>query len=363
MAEYNWPDRASTSVLGGSHEKIDARAKCTGEAKYSYDINPEKMLLARVLGCPHAHCKLKSIDLSAAEKVKGVHKVQALKKPGDEISWQGDLVAVVVGETEGATAEGVAAVKADYDLLDVFVNEEDLAAAEAAGRTSKPGGKVVLKNEPGDNDDEKEFAEKELARLFKAAAAVVEGYYGISAITHMCLEPHGSTCDWKDGKLTAHLSTQAVSSTAIAFAAPLSITADDVTVHCDYIGGGFGSKFAADTWGVLAAKLSKELNRPVKLMLDRDLELKNAGARPSAFAKVKIGADSEGVITVSDTNYWSSPGFSGGAVDQGVVPYVIVPPNYRRLVTPIKTNAGPSRAWRAPNHPQACAISQTAIDD
>ena len=53
-----------------------------------------------------------------------------------------------------------------------------------------------------------------------------------------------------------------------------------MTVHCDYIGGGFGSKFAADRWGVLAAKLSKELGRPVKLMLDRDLELKNAGSPP-----------------------------------------------------------------------------------
>ncbi len=363
MAEYSWPARGTTSVLGGSHEKVDARAKCTGEAKYSYDINPEKMLLARVLGCPHAHCKLKAIDLSAAEKVKGVHKAQALKKPGDEIAWQGDLMAVVVGETEGAVAEGLSAIKADYDLLDVFVNEEDLAAAEAAKRTTKAGGKVTLKNEPGDNDDEKEFPDKEIARLFKEAAAVVEGYYGVRVITHMCLEPHGSTCDFKDGKLTAHLSTQNVSGTAGQFAAPLGITADDVTMHCDYIGGGFGSKFGVDTWGVLAAKLSKELNRPVKLMLDRDLELKNAGSRPSGFAEVKIGADSEGVITVWDSHHWSTGGFQGQPVSQDVMPYVIVPPNFRRRVTSVKTNAAPARAWRAPNHPQGSAMSQTAIDD
>ena len=58
-----------------------------------------------------------------------------------------------------------------------------------------------------------------------------------------------------------------------------------MTVHCDYIGGGFGSKFAADRWDVLAAKMSKDLGRPVKLMLDRDLELKNAGCRPSGFVE------------------------------------------------------------------------------
>ena len=45
------------------------------------------------------------------------------------------------------------------------------------------------------------------------------------------------------------------------------------------------------------------------------------------------------------------------------MPYVIVPPNFRRKVTNVKTNTSPQRAWRAPNHPQGCALSQTAVDD
>jgi xanthine dehydrogenase YagR molybdenum-binding subunit len=362
MVEYTWPDRADSSVLGKSFDKVDAPPKCTGAAKYSYDINPDKMLLARALGCPHAHCKVKSIDTSAAEKVKGVHLARALKKAGDEIQWQGDLVAVVVGETEGAVAEGLAAIKGDYELLDVFVNEEDLPAAEAAKRTTKGGGKVQLAREPEDDSD-KDFENKEIERLFKEAAAVVDGHYGVRAITHMCLEPHGSTCEWKDGKLVAHLSTQNVSLTPGQFAGPMKITADDVTVHCDYIGGGFGSKFAVDTWGVKCGELAKELGRPVKLMLDRDLELKNAGCRPSGFADVKIGANSEGVITVWDSHHWSTGGIAGGSLPQDQMPYVIVPPNFRRRVTNVKTNTGATRAWRAPNHPQGCSLSQTAIDD
>ncbi len=363
MVEYTWPDRKDSSVLGGSHDKVDGPAKCTGTAKYSYDITPPKTALARALGCPHAHCKIKSIDTAPAEKVAGVVHARALKKPGDEIEWQGELIAVVVGETEGAVAEGLAAIKADYEPLDVFVNEEDLDAAEAAGRARKGPGKVQLENEPGDDEDEDAFEEKEIARLFREAAAVVEGRYGIRAITHMCLEPHGSTCDWQDGKLTAHLSTQNVSGTPGQFGGPLGITADDVTVHCDYIGGGFGSKFAADSWGVLAATLSKDLNRPVKLMLDRDTELKIAGARPSGFADVKVGANSEGVITIWDSHHWSTGGMGGGSLSQDVMPYVIVPPNFRRRTTNVRTNTGPTRAWRAPNHPQGCALSQTAIDD
>jgi xanthine dehydrogenase YagR molybdenum-binding subunit len=363
MVEYVWPDRKDTVLLGGTQSKVDSPAKCTGTAKYSYDINPDKVLIARALGCPQAHCKLKSLDLAAAEKVPGVVAARAFKKTGDEITWQGDLVACVVGENEGAVAEGLAAIKAEYEPLDVFVNEEDLAGAEAAKRTVKGPGKVQLGEEPPEGADEKEFEEKEIARLFKEAAAVVEQRYGVRAINHMCLEPHGSTCDWRDGKLTAHLSTQNVSGTAGQFGSPLGVTADDVTVHCDYIGGGFGSKFAVDRWDVMAAKLSKELGRPVKLMLDRDLELKNGGSRPGGFADVKIGANSEGLITVWDSHHWSSGGPGGGALSQDVMPYVIVPANFRRRTTNIKTNTSATRAWRAPNHPQGCALSQTAVDD
>jgi xanthine dehydrogenase YagR molybdenum-binding subunit len=359
--EYSWPSKEKSQAIGKRVKRLDGMEKSTGKAKYTYDVNLKNQLIAKALGCPHASCTIKSIDTSAAEKVKGVVAVRAIRKPDDEILWEGDLLACVVGETEGAVAEGLAAVKLDFEPLEVFVNEEDLAAAEAANRTAKSGGKVQLKNEP--EDDAKDFEEKELGRLFKEAAAVVEGHYGIKAITHMCLEPHGSTCEWNDGKLTAHLSTQNVSGTGGQFASPLKITANDVTVHCDYIGGGFGSKFAADRWDVLAAQLSKDLGRPVKLMLDRDLELKNAGCRPSGFADVKIGADSEGVITVWDSHHWSTGGMAAGSLPQDQMPYVIVPPNFRRRVTSVKTNTSPVRAWRAPNHPQACALSQTAIDD
>ncbi len=65
-----------------------------------------------------------------------------------------------------------------------------------------------------------------------------------------------------------------------------------------FIGGGFGSKFAADRWGVEAALLSKAAGgKPVKIYLDRATELKIAGNRPSAYAKIKVSASKDGDIT------------------------------------------------------------------
>lgn len=363
MAEYVWPAKGTATLIGKPLDRTDGIPKTTGAAKYSYDINPPKMLIAKVLGCPHAHCKIKSIDTSAAEKVKGVVAVKAVKKVDDEIEWQGDQLVIVAAESEAAAAEGVKAVKIDYEMLDVFVKDEDLEAATSASRTADGQNETKLENEAPDDADEDEFANQEIDRLLKDSKVVVEGTYGIQVITHMCMEPHGSTCEWNDGKLLAHLSTQNVSGTAAGFAEPLQITANDVTVHCDYIGGGFGSKFSADPWGVACAQISKETGRPVKLMLDRDQELKTAGCRPSGFVKVRAGADENGVVTVWDSLQWGTDGPTGGGISPSVVPYVIVPKNRRSRQVQVKTNAGPMRAWRAPNHPQGCAISHTVFDD
>ncbi len=364
MISYNWPKHGEASVIGKEHDRIDGLEKATGAAKYTYDINLEGMLFAKMLGCPHAHCRIKSIDTSAAEKMPGVRAVKTLKEPDNEIRWQGDALAVVAADTEAAAAAALEKIKVEYEMLDVFVDDEDLEAAEKVHRTNGAGEDIHVEMEPDPDVDEDEFNVMELERQFKEAAAVVEGYYGISVITHMCLEPHGSTCVWDGDKLIAYLSTQNVSGTAAQFATPLSITAGDVTVKCDFIGGGFGSKFAADAWGVTCAQLAKETGRPVKLMLDRDQELKVAGCRPSGFIKVRIGADKEGLVTCWDSTHWGTGGpKDNGGVNKGTIPYVMVPKNYRRKQIAVMTNTGEDRAWRAPNHPQACAMSQTALDD
>jgi xanthine dehydrogenase YagR molybdenum-binding subunit len=378
MAEYSWPAKDKAAAIGKRVNRLDGPEKSTGKAKYSYDINLKNQLIAKGLGCPHAHCKITSIDVAPALKVPGVVHAEPLRQSGNEIEWQGELLAVVAAESEAAAREGVKAIKVEYEMLPVFVEENNLEAATAfqekapeprppayiSGRAYKGGGRTQLVKEPGDNDDENTYADKEIERLLKESAHVVEGTYGIDPITHCCLEPHGSTVEWQNGKLVAHLSTQAVSNTPGQFATPLNITADDVTVHCDYIGGGFGSKFAADYWGVAAARISKATGRPVKFMLDRDQELKLGGSRPSAYIKVRLGADKDGVVQVWDSHHWGSAGASNPqGVSESQIPYVFRPPNLRRLATNLKTNHAQARAWRAPNHPQACAITHTALDD
>src|SRR5205823_1277873 len=128
------------------------------------------------------------------------------------------------------------------------------------------------------------------------------------------------------------------------------------------IGGGFGSKFQADRWGVATAQLSKKANgKPVKIMLERAPELEIAGCRPSAFARVRVAAKKDGTITAWQSEGWGTGGPGGGSSPP--LPYIFRIPNQRKVYTGVATNIGPARAWRAPNHPQAAVITMGALED
>ena len=147
-ATYHWPTKDQVSVIGQRQDRLDGLVKATGMAKYSYDINLKNMLVARALGCPHSHCRIKAIDTRAAEAVPGVVKVHVLPhaEPDSEIQWQGELIAIVAAETEAIAVQGVAKLKVEYELLDAFTSDEDLEAAERAGRTSKAGQAIRTEN-------------------------------------------------------------------------------------------------------------------------------------------------------------------------------------------------------------------------
>ncbi len=350
--KVDWKSRDENSLFHHPVERIDGVEKASGFAKYSTDYAG---LHARLLTSPHAHAKIKSIDLSPLKNVAGVKASYVFPQrapEGDtlfEINWEGTPIVAVAAETPAQAAQGVSAIKVEYELLDHFVDEDDLETAAARG-LSKPGRRESIDGDPDG--------------AIKNADVVHKGHYGIHSITHCCLEPHGSTCAWDgEDKLNVQLSTQNVSGTGGQFAgAPeIGIDAANVTVNCEYIGGGFGSKFAADEWGIACAALAKQVGRPVQLHLGRRAELGVAGARPSGFADVTIAAQKDGTIVAWDSHHWGTNGIKGGTVSQ--VPYVIHPEHRRVRTTGIITNTGPARAWRAPNHPQACALTCTAIDD
>ena len=343
MAEYTWPAAGDRLHIGKRLSRLDGPVKATGRAKYAYDMNRRGMLWAVMVQSPHAHARITAIDTSAAEAMDGVVRVHVIQDVGSEIQWAHDEIVAVAATSEEVARDGAAAVKVEYEVLPHFVNGR--AVDEA------PDAQPAQAETTGDP-----------AAAMGSAAHRTNDTYHAAQIAHCSLESHGQVAEWQDEEtVTLWASTQAISGVASQLGEAVGIPASNVHVETQYMGGGFGSKFGVDRWGVVCAELSRATGRPVKLMLDRDQEVSVAGARPSTHAEVSAAADGDGNVVAWDSKSWGSGGPSGAGSPP--IPYVFSFDNQTHAHTSVPTNTGPARAWRAPNHPQACFVTMRALED
>ncbi len=345
----SWPEKPS--VIGTEVPRLDGLGKASGKIKYPSDIQPDGMLFAVMLYSPHARATIKKIDTSKAEKMPGVRAVHVIAGEGKTLNYQGDDIAAVAADTEEQARDAVKAIEVDYEVLPHVVTEEQ-AMKEGAPEVRKGGNVKQGRTQEDGKPDE----------AFDKSDAVIEAEYSLPVITHVCLETHGLTARWDSEKsITAWASTQNVNGVSGELGGSFEIPPSNVTTLTEVMGGGFGSKFSADVWGVTAARLAKKAGKPVRLFLDRAQEHMSAGNRPSAAGKVKIGGTKDGKINALTAETWGTGGISRGSAFP--FPYVYAVPNSRRTHSDVYLNAGDARAMRAPGHPQACAIMEAAVDD
>jgi xanthine dehydrogenase YagR molybdenum-binding subunit len=350
----SWPK--NPTLINSRVPRLDGLAKASGRAKYPSDERPEGLLFSAVLYSPYANAKVVSIDTSAAEKMPGVKAIHQIAKAGEPLRFQGQDIAVVAAETEEKARDAARAIKVEYEVYPHCVTEAQASAADAPEVTRTAANRKGPNVRPG-----RAITQGKPEEAMAKAEVTIEGTYSLPVITHVCLEPHGSTARWEGPeKLTAWVSTQAVTAAANDFAQHFKIKTSDVTVLTEVMGGGFGSKFGAEVWGIAAAELAYKAARPVTVFLDRIQEHLAAGNRPSASGKVKLGATKDGMLVAMT----AETAGTGGRGNSGFpLPYVYNVPDRSRAHTDVFVNCGGSRAMRAPGHPQGCAIMEAAMDD
>jgi xanthine dehydrogenase YagR molybdenum-binding subunit len=293
----------------------------------------------------------------------GVKAVHVIAGEGKEVYYAGDEILALAADTEEHAHDALRAVKIEYEVLPFVVEEEDGVKNPAAATVTPIRGdrKNVL---PAG-----EFNKGDTEAAFKNADAVVEGDYGVPTLCHQCLESHGLVAEWDEAgqELTVWASTQAVAGTAAQLAPQFAIPANKVKCITHYMGGGFGSKFGPDVQGIAAAHLARKAKAPVKLMLDRAAEITAAGNRPSAYGRIKIGGTKDGkIVAFAIEGYGTGGAASGGSgLNVRILPYVYADAvlAIRNKGQTVRTNCGNQRAYRAPNHPQSCALTEWALDD
>ena len=350
-----WAVDERPPVIGRPATRLTARARVTGTATYTSDVNLSGMLEARVLRSPHANARVTAIDLDAARAVPGVHAVvgpgDVPQNNGGEVltaapAYAGKAIAAVAAESVEAAEAALAALDPQYDVLDFVVD-----LTEGFERQDFLG-------EP--TDDERGDTDAALA----AADVTIETSYSAPVQLHNPLETHCAVSDWRPHGLTVWCSTQSIYGVRSDLAATFGLELDQVRVLCEYMGGGFGAKISGGEAGVLSTELSRRTGRPVRLVLPRRDENLVSGYRTAVDMTFLLGASADGTLTAVEGSAVMGLGTGGWT-------YPVMEPakamyrcaNVHAMVVPIRQNLGPTAAFRAPGVMEGTWAFEQAIDE
>jgi CO/xanthine dehydrogenase Mo-binding subunit len=365
-------------VIGQRVRKVDGLELVTGRAKFTGDLRFPGMVYGYAARASVPAARIRSLDVSAAEKAEGVLLVLkggdipggnliGILPPFDQpvlatevIRYAGESLALVVAETAEAAKRGARLVKADLEPLTPILSI-DAALAEGA-RAIHPKGNVTCANKLVKGDVEKGFA---------GADVVVEGTYETANQEHGYLEPEAvCAVPSADGRMTVYASCQSPFHIRGHVAANLGVPASSVRVVQAYTGGSFGGKddVAAEI-GTLAAVAARRLERPVMIAHEREESIIGSNLRHASRIHVATAAKKDGTIlarrvrVLLDGGAYASesPFVTVKALVHVAGPYRV--PNLSVESTSVYTNKTYCGACRGFGVPQATFASESNIDE
>ncbi|MGB8167558.1 MAG: xanthine dehydrogenase molybdopterin binding subunit [Chthoniobacteraceae bacterium] len=303
-----WPTSETSKAL--AHES--GVAHVTGRALYVDDTAQRRPMLEVWPVCaPHAHAKILRRDTTAARAMPGIRAVLLAEDiPGHnnvgvsrqdetllaetEVLYHGHMVAVVIGDSLAACRAAAAKVVVEYEALPPIVTIREAIAAGSF------------------------HTEANYMRRGDAAAALAgsphtfSGEFELGGQEHFYLETHAAWAEVDaEGNVVIASSTQHPSEIQTIVAEVLHLPRHRIVVQAPRMGGGFGGKETqGNTWAAVTALASLKTGQPVRLQLDRDLDMQLSGKRHPFFAKFEIGHDTNGKLTALKCDLISNGGWS-----------------------------------------------------
>jgi putative selenate reductase molybdopterin-binding subunit len=383
----------SSAQIGTSTLPPGGPAIVSGREAYTMDTTMAGALHLRILGSPHAHARIRSIDVSAALAVPGVELVLTHENTpttrfstarhehreddpddtrvfDDVVRFVGQRVAAVAASTPAAAEEGCRRIEVDYEILSA-VFDPDSARQEGApilhgGRTPQDRVDDAARNVVG--AIHAGFGGDVDAALH-ASDVTVSGSWQTQRITHAQLETHG-TIGWvdDDGRLSLRTSSQVPFLVRDELCRLLDLEREGIRVFTARVGGGFGGKQEILTEDLVALTVLKT-GRPAVLELSRAEEFQRTTLRHPMRVTVSVGADRDGRLTAIKLDVLSDTGAYGnhsrGVLFHGCSESLSL---YRAPVKRIDaevvyTNNPPSGAFRGYGLGQVILGIESAMDE
>jgi len=325
--------RPKFNVVGKDLWRVDGRQLVTGAPAFTDDYPQRNMLIGKILGSPHAHARIKSIDTAKAKALSGVHAVltyqdvpktkgpigrrsdlfnrvpytragQDYPEPSpwdyflldDKLRFVGDRVAAVAAESEQIARQALELIEVDYEVLGAVFTPEAALKEGAPVIHDEPD--VLNVKDPQHNvcaGVDVQLGDVEAGCT--SADVVVEHSYHVQRVQHAQMELHAviSYLD-EDDRLVVICSTQVPFHVRRQLSTALGVPVGKIRVIKPRIGGGFGGKQEMVIEDICAA-LTLASRRPVRMELDRFEDLTAARSRHPMTLKVRTGVKKDGTLT------------------------------------------------------------------
>ncbi len=357
--------------VGQPQPHDSAHLHVSGEALYCDDIPLPANTLHAAFGLSSiAHGTIQSLDLALVSSAPGVVAVALPADiPGEnnygglvkddpifaqtEVQYAGQPIFAVAATSYAAARSAARRAKVAYAELPAVL---DIRAALAAESYVLPTKRLVR----GDPD-----------AVLESAAHRAQGTVTIGGQDHFYLEGQIAVAlPQEDGAFLIHSSTQHPSEVQSVVAHALGVPANLVTVHCRRMGGGFGGKETqAALIAAAAAVLAKKTRRPVKLRLDRDVDMIMTGKRHDFIADYDVGFDEQGRILALKVMLASRCGYSAdlsGPVNDRALCHVdnaYFLEHVEIISHRCKTHTVSNTAFRGFGGPQGMMVIERVLDD
>ncbi|CAL5426151.1 unnamed protein product [Camellia sinensis] len=304
------------TAVGSPEVHLSARLQVTGEAEYTDDTPmPPAGLHGALILSQKPHARILSIDDSGAKSSPGFAGIFFAKDvPGDNmigpvisdeelfatefVTCVGQAIGVVVADTYQHAKLAARKVHIQYEELPAILSIEDAVKCNSF----HPNTERCL--EKGDVD---------LCFQLGQCDRIIEGEVQIGGQEHFYLEPQSNLVWTMDGGNEVHMisSTQAPQKHQKYVSHVLGLPMSKVVCKTKRIGGGFGGKETRSAFlAAVASVPSYLLNRPVKLTLDRDIDMMITGQRHSFLGKYKVGFKNDGTVLALDLEIYNNAGNS-----------------------------------------------------
>lgn len=315
--------------VGNNMVRVDAIEKVTGGAKYTADLEPKGLLVAKVVRSTIANGVVKSFDLEAALAVPGVVKIVTcfdvpdiqFPTPGHPWSVEtahqdiadrkllntrvrvyGDDIAAVIAEDEIAAKRAARLVKVEYEEYDPMLTVE---AAMAEGATvlheEKPGNVIAHSSFVVGEGTYQEAVEGE-------GVVEIDHVYATQSVQHCHIETPISFAYMEKGRIVVTTSTQIPHIVRRVISQALGIPAGEIRVIKPYIGGGFGNKQDVLYEPLNAFLCTQVGGRGVRMEISREETLACTRVRHAIKCHVKAAVKKDGTLVARKFEAYSNQG-------------------------------------------------------